>query len=49
MKWGGRSYKMMRWGLAALSLTTALSGCDLAPRYKPEPLKLPAGWGMRSF
>lgn len=49
MKWGGRSHKMMRWGLAALSLTTALSGCDLAPRYKPEPLKLPAGWGDAKF
>ncbi|GAN66994.1 MAG: efflux transporter outer membrane subunit [Acetobacter orientalis] len=37
---------LRRGGLVvALSLATMLSGCDMAPRYKPTPLKLPESWG----
>lgn len=44
----GVSSRKIRQGgfLLGLSLATMLSGCDMAPRYKPTPLKLPESWGQ---
>lgn len=31
--------------LVGLSFATMLSGCDMAPKYQPVPLKVPESWG----
>lgn len=40
--------RLKRSFLVGLSLATILSGCDLAPRYKPTKLTLPAQWEGQS-